>query len=492
MADKPNIILVVPDSYRGDVLGHLGNPAALTPHLDALVARDAVSYRNAFAQNPVCTPSRCSFMTGWYPHVHGHRSMCNMLKEHEPHLLRSLRNAGYHVWWGGKNDLVRVHKSSDYLAHCDVKYQIPADFHPPLPLRYPAPLAPDDPRRGGDYGGILSPSGTGGLFRDPDTAWIDGAVNLIRNPPADRPFCCYLPLHLPHPPYVIENDYYQAIDPARLPQRIPTPTADAQLPPVLDDIRAAFRSNRISEAAWLDIRRIYYAMCAKVDSLFGRIVSALREQGTYDQTWIIFFSDHGDFAGDYSLPEKTHCTLQDCLLRVPLVIKPPIRVPIKPGIRDQLVELIDIPATLYDLLEINPEYDHFGQTLRGSLAGEPSHRDAVFAEVGSRKNESGFVNTEVDTLPPDSFYFIQSHASRRHHGAGSFAVMCRTQRYKLICRPYSGHHELFDLQSDPGETRNQYGAPTLKTIQAQLEQRLLVFFLQTADILPHERDSRKI
>jgi len=97
---KPNIVIFNPDSYRGDVLRHLGNPGAFTPKLDAVVRDGGVSYANAFAQNPVCTPSRCSFMTGWYPHVHGHRSMKNMLKEHEPHLFSVLRREGYHVWWG--------------------------------------------------------------------------------------------------------------------------------------------------------------------------------------------------------------------------------------------------------------------------------------------------------------------------------------------------------------------------------------------------------
>ncbi len=119
---KPNIVMFVPDSYRGDMLGYQGNAGALTPNLDALVASDGVSYSNAFAQNPVCTPSRCSFMTGWYPHVHGHRSMRNMLKEHEPSLLTVLRREGYTIWWGGKNDLVRVREPEDYLRYCAEKF----------------------------------------------------------------------------------------------------------------------------------------------------------------------------------------------------------------------------------------------------------------------------------------------------------------------------------------------------------------------------------
>jgi arylsulfatase A-like enzyme len=103
---RPNILIFNPDQWRGDVMGHLGNPAAVTPNLDAAAATDFVSFRNAFCQNGVCTPSRCSFMTGWYPHVRGHRTMFHMLRGDEPMLLRTLKDNGYFVWWCGKNDVV--------------------------------------------------------------------------------------------------------------------------------------------------------------------------------------------------------------------------------------------------------------------------------------------------------------------------------------------------------------------------------------------------
>jgi arylsulfatase A-like enzyme len=61
---KPNIIIFNPDQWRGDVMGHLGNPGAVTPNVDRLVQENAVSFSTAFCQNTVCTPSRCSFMTG--------------------------------------------------------------------------------------------------------------------------------------------------------------------------------------------------------------------------------------------------------------------------------------------------------------------------------------------------------------------------------------------------------------------------------------------
>ena len=105
MARRPHVLLFNPDQWRGDVLGHLGNHGAVTPRMDVF-AREAVSFRWAFCQNPVCTPSRCSFMTGWYPHVAGHRTMYHMLRPHEPMLLKTLKENGYFTFWGGKNDVV--------------------------------------------------------------------------------------------------------------------------------------------------------------------------------------------------------------------------------------------------------------------------------------------------------------------------------------------------------------------------------------------------
>lgn len=492
MPPKPNIVLFVPDSYRGDTLGHQGNPAALTPHLDALVARDGVSYSSAFAQNPVCTPSRCSFMTGWYPHVHGHRSMRNMLKEHEPNLLTVMRREGYQVWWGGRNDLVSVRRPEDYLRYCDVKFK-PTPTAAATEYKAPPPLASDDPRHGAFYRGVFTREGAGAPYGDYDAACVRGAVDMIRNRSDDRPFLCYLPLAAPHPAYGVESDFYNAIAPDRLPPRIPTPGADARLPPILDALRAAFRTDAITEEMWRDVKRMYYAMCAKVDALFGQVVAALMEKGLYDNTWIFFFSDHGDFTGDYSLPEKSHNTLQDCLLRVPLVIKPPAGVPVQPGLRRHLTELVDITATLYDLLEINPRYAHQGLSLRASLAGaDTAIREAVFAEVGGRRNEEGYINTEVKAMPPDSFYARYARAAIPHHEAGSYAVMCRTPQHKYVRRCYTEPHELFDLQTDPGETRNLSGHPDYGEVERQMETRLLDFFMRTADVLHHEPDSRQI
>ncbi|NLL83537.1 MAG: sulfatase-like hydrolase/transferase [Lentisphaerae bacterium] len=486
---KPTIVIFNPDSYRGDVLRHLGNQGAVTPNLDAIANNDGVSFANAFSQNPVCTPSRCSFMTGWYTHTHGHRSMINMLKPHEPHLLKVLRNNGYHVWWGGKNDLVAVEKYEDYFDHCDEKAR-------PNTLqkghRPPPPLAEDDYRHGAFYRGVL-PQDPAGEYHCYDTGIIDAAVEKIASHDNSKPLCLYLPIGSPHPSYGIEEEFYNQIDPDSLPPRIPTPEAGSAQLPVLDSLRSEFGSDKITDADWLEIKRIYYAMCRRVDHFFGRVVNALKEAGLYDDALVMFFSDHGDFTGDYGLPEKTHSTLQDALIHVPFLIKPPQATTVKPGIRNSLTELVDMTATVYDLLGIDPGYAIQGKSLCHVLAGDDTdQREAVFAAVGARANESAFRNNEVKSLPPNSFYGRQSRAVRPHAASGTYCVSCRTHDLKYIRRGYNNHHELYDLRNDPGEQNNLYGDPAMATDQAKMEMLLLDFFMRTGDILPYKQDSRQI
>ncbi|MDZ4199442.1 MAG: sulfatase-like hydrolase/transferase, partial [Kiritimatiellia bacterium] len=114
---RPNILLFNPDQWRGDALGHLGAPGVQTPCLDRLVSESAVSFSRAFCQNPVCTPSRCSFMTGWYPHTAGHRTMTHMLQRQEPVMLQILKENGYYIGWGGKNDLIPGQDGWERVCH---------------------------------------------------------------------------------------------------------------------------------------------------------------------------------------------------------------------------------------------------------------------------------------------------------------------------------------------------------------------------------------
>lgn len=490
MANRPHIVLFIPDSYRADVQGHLGNPAAVTPTLDAFVTEGAVSYRNAFAQSPVCTPSRCSFMTGWYPHVNGHRSMRNMLKPHEPNLLNVLRDNGYHIWWGGKNDLLAVETPADYLRTAHAKYDWPDGTAKRALRDAPQKNAPLDKVF---YRGVFDVVDDADKPVNRDAGWVRGATEFIGNYDGDQPYCLFLPLTGPHPAYSVEAAMRDVIPVDRLPPRIPASALRGARVEVMDAFREIYESAKISEEEWRQIKAVYYGMCTTIDAQFGEVIQAMKDAGSYDDTLTIFFSDHGDFAGDYDLPEKAHSTLQDALIHVPLLIRPPAGVAAQPGIRQHLTELVDISATIYDLLGIDPGYDHYGRSLQASLAGsEAPHRDAVFAEVGSRANEPQFVNAQVYDMPPDSFYARQGRASIPYHEAGTFAVSCRTQTHKYVRRAGSGVDELYDLTTDPGETHNLSGAAEHAELESRMQERLLEFYMQTADVMPQSPDSRGV
>lgn len=486
MPDRPNLVFLIADSFRADVLGHLGNSARVTPHLDQLVENGAVSFRNAFAQSPVCTPSRCSFMTGHYPHVHGHRSMRNLLKPWEPNLLSVLMEAGYHLWWGGKNDLLRMDSLKDSSSL--TRFRGRKTNEEKAKYFYPK-MEKTDPFHAMNFQGLLKAKGEGLRYRDWDDEMVEGVMEHINSSARNQPVCYFLNFHQPHPPYWAKPECYDRVRAESLPGRLPQGDGE---PTILKALRARYGCGDLEEETWQEIRRQYYAMCLEVDNWVGAVIEALKARGIYENTWICFFSDHGDFAGDYGLVEKTHCTLQDALVRVPLVVKPPGSDSALAGIRDGLVELIDLPSTLYEGLGLDPGYTPQGISLGPLMKNTgDSGKDAVFAEVGARPGEKAFINREVENLSPDQFYARQSSAAIPAHMEGSYAVMCRTKQTKIIRRPYTREHEFYDLEKDPGETRNLHGHPGVKMEEDQMGRRLLDFFLTTGDVLPHQSDSRE-
>ncbi len=496
MAKIPHILIFNPDQWRGDVLGHIGNPAAHTPHLDQLVAQEAVSLSNTFTQNPVSTPSRCSFMTGWYPHVRGHRTMHHMLHPDEPCLLKTLRDQGYYVWWGGKNDLIPAQLPLN--AYCDQRFEPTSDDYQRWGCT-PAPrIDPWGPWRGDPTGdnyysffrGRLDTDAKGRYF-DHDWAVVRGVIDFIHRAPQDQPMCLFLALGNPHPPYAVEASWFNKIDRDCLPSRIATPATWIGKPAILQGIHERQRLQTWTEDRWSELRATYYGMCARVDHQLGLIVNALRDRGLWDDTAMFMFSDHGDFTGDYGLVEKTQNTFEDCLTRVPLVIKPPAGIPVQPRVCDALTELVDVSATIYELAGIEPNYTSFGRSLLKVVAGQTNlHRDAVFCEGGRLPGEAHASELHsVNDTKPTGLYWPRIGLQVTDEIAHTKAVMCRTSHYKYVRRLLE-QDELYDLTADPAELHNRIDDPTLATAREELRNRMLTFFMETSDVVPHEVDRR--
>ena len=493
---QPHIVIFNPDQWRGDALGHLGHPAVQTPVLDQLVEDEAVSFRHAFCQNPVCTPSRCSFMTGWYPHVSGHRTMYHMLHEEhgEPLLLSILKENGYHTFWGGKNDLVpgQVGKAPfvDNVSNTN-DYDLQPNWHG-------QPYQDARGEKGSDsfysfYIGELKKHDGADYYRDGDWANIQEAIKMVRNRPKDKPLCLYLPLTYPHPPYGAEEPFLSAINRNEIGPRITDVQWDTK-PMITNELRQRFNLTGWSEERWTELRATYYAMCSRVDALLGDLIKVMREEGIWDDTAFFLFADHGDFTGDYDLVEKTQNTFEDCLTRVPLIVKAPKGTPCQPGVREQLAELVDFSETVYDLCKINPDYSRFGKSLLPVLADpNAEHRDAAFCEGGRllgeiEASEIQSARGQSDIEAGAYWPRLSLQISEEQPWNGK-AAMCRTSTHKYVKRHYE-NDELYDLVKDPGETNNVIDDPNYSAIKYQLMERLLTWYQETCDVVPHQTDSR--
>ena len=488
MLKKPNIIIFNPDEMRADTLAHLGNKAAITPNLDLFAKRDAISFSNAFCQNTVCVPSRCSFFTGTYPHVQGHRTMSYLLHEEESSLLKELKDAGWYVWMNRRNDFLPTENLDSIYRHCDVFYT--GGLTPPPT----GPINKDFRKNESDSGFYSFYRGKLGLDQDGknytfDDEAVDEAIRLIKNKPDDKPLCIFLGLFYPHVPYQVEEPYFSAIDRKKLPKRIPAPMDMEKHPLAMRILYKNMNLEGLSQEQWDELRSCYLGMCMKVDEQFGKICDALKEEGIYDDTDIYFFSDHGDYAGDYGLVEKAQNLMPDCLTKVPLLIKPHKGIEVDPGVTDTLTELVDFYATAVDFAGIESDHTHFGNSLRSVISDRNKiNREAVFAEGGRTKKEK-LQCTEAVTEPPKTNQYWPRFKAQEDDISHGKATMIRTDRYKFIQRLYE-KDEFYDLSNDPQELFNEIDNQDYSSAILELKLKMLEWYQETCDIVPLKQDDR--
>ena len=467
-----NIIYVNPDEMRADVLGCYGHPLARTPNFDRLAA-EGTRFDQCHVQHTVCTPSRCSFMTGWYPHVHGHRTLWNPLQPHEPNTMRYLREAGYETHWLGKNDCLA-----------------PGAFDSSVTRVYGAR---------GRTGGSRELFGKGepgyySFLRGPmdgparDELLYDRACEEIRRrQPGDAPFFMFLATSFPHPVYHAPQPWHDMYDPDDIPPL--RPAVEGGGPDFHRLIRRYRDLENTDEAVLRKIMAVYLGMTSYVDHLLGKLLEALEESGQLEDTAIVAFSDHGDWAGDYGLVEKWPSGLDDTLTRVPLIVRAPGMA--RGNVVEGPVELFDIVPTTLELAGVEARHTHFARSQVDALkggAGDPGR--VVFAEGGYDPHEPHcFEGKPSDGVAgnPDGIYYPKGMQQQEEPQSVCRSVMARSATHKLVRRS-SGRHELYDLEADPHELRNVYGAGD--AAERRLEQALLDWQLRTSDVTPQVSDPR--
>lgn len=483
MKKRPHIIIFNPDEMRWDTMGHMGNPAAVTPFLDRFAAEEAVSFRQAFCQNPVCVPSRCSFFTGLYPHVRGHRTMSYLLHPGEENLFSELRQNGYYVWMNARNDLFAGQMAGWAESNADTIF-----------YGGDVPAAPGPVKGDGElyshYGGRLCLDEQGRNYGSDDEA-VDEAVRFVREYSNEQPLCLFLGLMLPHVPYQVEEPYFSGIDRKRLAPRV-LPEECTGKSRMLDAIRGYQNLEGYTPEAWDELRAVYLGMCSKVDVLFERLCQGLKDAGVYDDCAIFFLSDHGDFAGDYGLTEKAQSSFEDCLTRVPFLIKPPAGERVDPGVTDALAELVDFYGTAMDYAGVTPGRTHFGRSLRPVVENRGSRvRDYVTCEGGrlpEEKHCDEYHSAGQDGPSPRFVYWPKMKAQLEDE-AHAKGAMIRDGRYKYVSR-ITGEDEFYDLLTDPAEKHNRIDDPTCQAQIGRLRTEQLRWYQRTCDVVPYEYDRR--
>lgn len=493
---RPNIFCFVADQMRSDALHLHGNPASITPNLDRLGSEEGVSFENAYCQNPVCVPSRCSFLTGLYPHTTGHRTMHYLQRDPaEPNILREMKNAGYEVIWIGRNDVVPGDR--DKTPYCDEyydgvrPYDTKDDPQPFAPTkgqkrREPTPEEMADDTFYSFFIGKL-PDGEG--FGKEDWNGVQAALDYLDRraaQPSEKPFFVYCTISFPHPPYGCEDPWFSSIDRSALPPRRPNVNTLSGKPSMLYGINAKQHLNSWSEERFNEMRATYLAMVSRFDYQWGLIEAKLKETGVFDDTSVFVWSDHGDYTGDYGISEKVQNCFEDPISNVPLIVKPAASFPVVPRVTPGLAELTDISATIADMTGVTYPWVSFGQSLLPALAGADEHRDCVTCEGGRIHGETQAMEQGHGPASP---YWPRLSTQCSEGPEHTKACMIRMGNLKYTMRLYE-LDELYDLDRDPMELENRIDDPAYAGAVEQLRMRLLKRYMETGDCVPMGRDKR--
>ena len=464
---RTNILWITTDQQRWDTIHGLGNENINTPNLDKLIKR-GVALNRTYTQCPICTPSRASFLTGRYPIAHRvQRNGCEYFPEEETLVTKILSDNGYHCGLIGKLHLSRAHGIIEKRPD-DGYDEFYWSQHP-----YP------DWDEGHDYADWLEekgcnpkelysmkdPYGTG-VPRDlSQSAWCaDRAIDFIgRN--REKPWLLSINPFDPHPPFDPPKEFMSKYDPDNMSYpyfresdieensrfgnvdiqtKIPVNPYNYREDLGLYGEQSGDVSTHDTPPSNYDsklIKACYYAMVENLDHHIGRITDYLEEIGELDNTFIIFTSDHGELLGDHGLLYKG-CRFYESLVHVPLIIACPGKID-SGRISDALVELVDLPVTLLDLLDIEIPYRMQGQSLLPLLKGETdSHKDAVICEYY------------------DALGFPGSRGTR--------ASMYYDGKYKLCVYHGEDVAELYDLDKDPNEFDNLWDCDDYSSIKNDL------------------------
>ncbi|CAG7637703.1 Arylsulfatase [Paenibacillus solanacearum] len=424
---KPNIMLIMTDQQRFDTLGCYGNRVIETPNLDWLASEGTV-FSNAYSCTPSCVPARTTLNTGmdpWNTGVLGTgRGQGKMGRGFKHTLAGELAKHGYHTQGIGKMNFSPQRALNGF--HHTILDESDRVETPGFVSDYNAWF---ERNKTGDYGrtdhGLDWNSWMSRPFHAPEYLhpinWtINESMRFLERRDPDVPFFLKVSFSRPHSPYDPAQFYFDLYRNKELPE--PVVGGWAHKNDVPDDAAKpdAWRGKRSAD----EIRRAragYYGLIHQIDQQLGRLFMLLKKQGAWDNTLIIFTSDHGDMLGDHHLWRKTYA--YEGSAHIPFIVRLPkaLRAPAvkrAPG----PVCLQDVMPTMLETAGIAIPDTVDGRSVLPLIRGE---------SVGWR----AFVHGEHSTC-----YSEEQEMQYLTDGG-----------WKYIWFPRIDREQLFDLTADPME-----------------------------------------
>jgi len=490
---KPNVVMIVCDDLNDYVTGMAGHPQARTPHI-ARLAQSGVAFKRAYSNNPICAPSRSSFLTGIYPHTSKNlfwdKWHQNPVLKNSKTIMDHFRDNGYHVAGSGK--LMHHHLPSVWS-----EYKYKADYgpfvydgknrvaHPSVPQPFNsigavdgsyAPLSdvPYGPNENDNKGWIYGAWGKIEKFkyvdqdnRDPtpderNAAWAENRINEFAKQENCKPFFLGVGFIRPHTPLHVPKRFFDMfpIGSVKIPVIRPNDAEDCHYKDVFDSDQKGLKYFRLLKQSYPDLEsalkaftQAYLASVAAVDECVGRVIEAVDKSPFKDNTIIVVTSDHGWNMGEKDYLFKN--SLWEESTRVPLIIRAP-GVALPGGIAEHPVSLIDIYPTLIDLcgLKGDTKKNKKGAKLDG-YSLRPFLKDP---------------KSETWNGPEAALTMIYAGKGTGNDPAKQhWSVRTRRWRYILY---NNGSEELYDHNNDPYEwinlSRDTRYAKTKADLKAQL------------------------
>ena len=421
---QPNFLFVMVDDQPFDAVGFSGRyPFLKTPNIDRL-AKEGVNVKNFFVTQSICSPSRASFLTGTYPHIHGanqnNRHVDPNWDKFAPYSSH-LQKAGYET----------AHVGKIHMAHSRGKAHIRPGFDYWFSFigqgKYFDPPVNENGREYQEKGYMTD------ILTDKAITWLKEKRDT------NKPFSLNLwhkAVHQPHLPAPRHADLY--VD-----EELPTPPYDTHKEtfkgkPEWQRKKTygfAWKKNlpipsELPEQKWpinYDKNMQLLRCLAAIDESLGRVLTTLEEMGELDNTVIIYTSDNGYFMGEHTFLDKR--LAYENSMRVPMLIRYPKIIKEGTQVKEQCLN-IDMAPTILNLAGIEiPDYMQ-GESMVNLLKGvkEKNWRKAILFE-----------------------YYVDSYWPY----AGPNQIAVRTERYKLVDSFLANDiDELYDLKNDPGEMNN--------------------------------------